>query len=180
VRGSFRASTSAAQQALTTTVEQTVSFLVARKTRTGVLPPRASAPPDETHRVWGKSRGCGWAGATRADLSRGVARDAVAFEVATDAGSYPALGLPRVVLPCSDRACPDRRRRVETTLPDQRCHGRALRDACPLVAGHAERLRPMAAFAPCDPRLGGHGVHVEPVTGVQRARPRSTVMAIGA
>ena len=127
-------------ETLATTVEQTVGSLVTHEAGSCVLPPRTATPVTKARRVRGQPWASCRTGAARTDLSCTVAGSAVAFDVAADARDEPALGLPRVVLPRPRGSGPDRGRRVEPCLPGQRCDGRALRDAGPLVTWHAEGL----------------------------------------
>jgi hypothetical protein len=149
------------------------------QTRSRVLLPRASTPARKTRRVGRQPRAPGRARTARTDLCRRVAQGAVAFDVAAHARGKAALGLPRVVLPRSYRSRPDRGRGVEAPLPGQRRDGRALRDACALVARHTERLSPVATVAPGSLCACGNGMGVEPVAGVKGTRTRAAVVAVG-
>ena len=69
---------------------------------------------------------------------------------------------------------------VETAALGQIAERTGHRDAHALVAAQAKRLVPMAAGTFLLVFAGGHGVHAEPIIGVDLARSDSTIVAIGA
>ena len=106
-----------------------------------------------------------------------VAHGAISFDVARDAGSEVALGLPGVVFGAALAPAPDRRGWVESSPACQRFERARLRYAEALVASRAEGLLTMAARTPLAGHRGSHSVLREPVIGVNGARPNTPVVA---
>ena len=105
---------------------------------------------------------------------------AVALNVTARAGVDVSLCFPGVVRGGTWRVRPQVGRRVKATAPREVGVGTAHGDARPLVAADAERLLAVTARTARAVLTGRHGVHADPVVGMDLARPNPTVMTVSA
>lgn len=110
------------------------------------------------------------------NAARAVTADAVALDVAANAGGKISLGFERVVTPRFRRIAPDGFWRMESSAVSKGDRS-AQRDADALMAGEAKALFGMArrTLRRSEARVGG--VHREVVAGMGTHGTRTSVMA---